>query len=263
MDEQVREDMACLIDSPYRGPLLVELRNGTVKQSELKTMVGASQATVSRALSTFEDRGWISKTGRTYRLTRLGRLVADAFDALETTMTTARELRGVIEHIPLDEMGFEISQLRGATVIRPTQADPLRPLRHATEFLDGADSVVMLSHAFSPGSVEIIDQRASMGEPTTVVVTTDVVEALIEETSYRSRLHDAVADGLLDIWEFEGRIPYILAIADDTVSFGIDNDAGHPIAIIDTDNDVVHQWATDTVEQYRTKATKLNADRFS
>lgn len=263
MDERVREDMACLIDSPYRGPLLLELRDGTGKQSELKAAVGASQATISRALTAFEDRGWVSRTGHTYHLTRLGEFVADTFDVLETTMATAHDLHGVVEHIPFDEMGFDIDQLRGATVIRPTQADPLAPIHHATAFLDGAEAVEMLSHAFSPGAIDATHQRSQTEQATSIVVTTDVIESLAADQRFSRQLHEAIANGMLDLWEYDGRIPYILAIADDAVSFGVDDEAGHVIAVIDTDDDLVLEWAAETVERYRTEATKLDADRFA
>ncbi|WP_337652190.1 helix-turn-helix transcriptional regulator [Halomontanus rarus] len=263
MDERVREDMACLIDSPYRGPLLLELRDGTVKQSELKTRVGASQATISRALGVFEERDWISRTGHTYQLTRLGEFVADTFEVLETTMATAHDLHGVVEHVPFDEMGFDIGRLRGATVIRPTQADPLAPIHHAREFLDGSEAVEMLSHAFSPGAIDVTHQRSQMEQTTSIVVTTDVLESLAADRQFSRQLHEAIANGMLDLWEYDGRIPYILAIADDAVSFGVDDEAGHVIAVIDTDDELVLEWAAETVERYRTESTKLDAARFS
>lgn len=262
MNEQVRKDMACLITSPYRGQLLLELRDSNAGRTELKTAVGASQATVSRSLAAFEERGWVSRVGRTHHLTQLGRLVAETFEVLEAAMTTAHELRGIIEHIPLDEMGFDISQLRGATVVRPTQADPLAPIRHAKEFLDGAETVTMLSHAFSPGAIEIIHQRAQMGQSTTVIVTTEVVETLTADETFRTQVREAVADEMLELWEYDEEIPHILAIADEMVSFGVDDENGHVIAVIDAGNERVYQWAEETIEQYRSEATRVKSDCF-
>jgi predicted transcriptional regulator len=263
MDERVRADLACLVDSPYRGPLLLELRNGTTSRAELREAVGASRATISRALSAFEERGWVIRTGQAYELTRLGRLVAGEFENLLATMETAHDLRGIVEYLPVDEFGFDIRHLRDATVVRPSRSDPLAPIRHADRLLEDATLAVLLSRAFSPGVIEALAERARAGEETEVVVTTSVVESLGADDTLREQVRSCLESDAVEIYEHDGEVPYILAIADAVVSFGVQDDDGRVVGVVDVEDEVVLAWARATFGEHRENTQRLDPDRFS
>jgi predicted transcriptional regulator len=263
MDDRVRADVACLVDSPYRGPLLLGLEDGPARREQLRETVDASRATVSRALSAFEEREWVWRDGRAYRLTSLGRLVASAFERLDATMTAANDLRGVIEHLPLEEMGFGVERLRDARVVRPSRADPFATMRYADRFVETGDSVAMLSHAFSPGVLEAVQERAAADRPTWMVVTVDVIERVAAEADLRGPVRESLASEAVGLWQSEQPVAYAFAIADDTVSFAVTDDDGRPIAVVDTSDRRVLEWARSTFEAYRDRATELGPDRFA
>jgi predicted transcriptional regulator len=263
MDDRVRADVACLVDSPYRGPLLLSLRDGPLRREQLRETVGASRATVSRALSAFEERDWVRRDGRAYVLTPLGRLVAAAFEQFDATMTAARELRGVLEHLPVEEMGFDVERLRDARVTRPNRADPFATMRHADRFVEAGDDVRMLSHAFSPGVLEAVRERAAADRSTWIVVSTAVVERIVAEDDLRRPVRESLASEAVELYHCEEPVPFAFAVADETVSFAVTDDDGRPVAIVDTDDSEVLEWARSTVEAYRDRATELGPDRFA
>lgn len=263
--DRVREDLVCLIDSPYRGPILLELRDSPARREELREAVDASRSTISRALATFEERDWVTRSGQEYRLTHLGRLIADGFDALVGTIETAHDLEGIVEHVPIDDLPFGIGHLRDATIVQPSRSDPLAPIRHSDRFVEDVDSAVMLSHAFSPSAIAVIAERAKRGDDTHLVVTSSVVESLVADDELRDQCRECVAGDTVEIWEYDGAggIPHVLAVGDRTVSLGVYDEAGHVRGVVETDDETVLAWAEETVEAYRDRATRLDVDRFT
>ncbi|MFC7138135.1 hypothetical protein ACFQRB_19980 [Halobaculum litoreum] len=94
-------------------------RGRAADEPGFRTATGASKATVSRALTAFEDRDWVDRTGSRAALTPLGDVVAEAVASLTATLGTAADLRGVVDHLPLDDLGFDLGRLSGATVVTP------------------------------------------------------------------------------------------------------------------------------------------------
>lgn len=260
MDDAVRDDIACLSASPYRGPLLACLADGPRTGRELRAETGASKATVSRALSAFDERGWTDRSGGRTTLTPLGHVVADAVAALTATMETATALRGVVDHLPLDELGFDLGRLSGAEVVTSSRSDPLAPIRHADRFLLDADEIRILSHSFSPGVITALNERVADDAALTMVIPDSVVEAVVAEDALREGVAALVAAAPDSVRVATEPVPHILAVADGTVSMGVVDDDGGLVAVVDTDDSTVGEWARSTVDAYAARAAPLPPD---
>jgi predicted transcriptional regulator len=107
-----RDALALLGNSSHRRTLLRRLRRRPSRKADLVDCEGTpSRATVHRAISEFEDRGWVNRSGDTglYSLTDAGCDVLDGFDTFETAVAHAHEytfflapLDHRIADIPLD-----------------------------------------------------------------------------------------------------------------------------------------------------------------
>jgi predicted transcriptional regulator len=55
------------------------LESGAASRRKLQARLDVSRTTLSRALQSLTDRGWVEKTGSACRLTRIGQLVVTEF----------------------------------------------------------------------------------------------------------------------------------------------------------------------------------------
>jgi hypothetical protein len=58
-------------------------------------------------------------------------------------------------------------------------------------------------------------------------------------------------------------VPHVIGIGDDTVYFGVDDERGAPLALIETSDETVFVWAEGTFETYRREAVPLTSNEFS
>jgi DNA-binding IclR family transcriptional regulator len=110
--------------SENRVAVLRLLAEGPRTRSDLAGETGASQATLGRILQDFADRSWIERRGGEYAATATGRLVSRGFTDLLDILETERELRGVVEHLPTDELTFDLRHLSNATVTVALKKSP-------------------------------------------------------------------------------------------------------------------------------------------
>ena len=106
--------------SENRVEVLRLLAEGARDRSELAAETGASQATLGRILRDFEERSWVERRGGEYTATATGRLVSRGFTDLLDILATERELRGVVEYLPAEELTFDLRHLSDATVTVPS-----------------------------------------------------------------------------------------------------------------------------------------------
>jgi hypothetical protein len=61
---------------------------------------------------------------------------------------------------------------------------------------------------------------------------------------------------------YEGDVPVVLGIMDDVIYVGVENETGVLVALIETTDDAVYEWAESTFETYRENATELTREAF-
>lgn len=102
------DELAFLANSGNRFDVLKQLANEPRSRRELVELTDASRPTVGRILGAFEQRYWVERPGRQYRLTALGRLVMTAFSDVLGVMETEEKLRPAVRWMPTERIGFEL-----------------------------------------------------------------------------------------------------------------------------------------------------------
>ncbi|MFB6150985.1 MAG: helix-turn-helix transcriptional regulator [Haloarculaceae archaeon] len=262
--ESALAEIEFLALSPNRVAVLRRLADGPHTRSDLAAATGASQATLGRILSDFEERSWIERDGGTYTATATGRLVAEGFTDLLDVVETERELRGVVDYLPASAMDFDLRRLADATVTVPTETRPDAPMQRSLDLLDGADEVLGFSHAFNERNLGTIHDRVTRGEQTfRGVFSRSAIDALADDSRLRQRLValDDADGGAIRVSDRE--IPVAVIVIDDMVHLLVRDDDGVLRASVDTDDPAVRSWATDRFGEYWDGATPLaRSDRI-
>lgn len=255
------DEIRFLADSEHRVVVLDTLADAPTSRADLRDVTGASSATIGRILGDFDDRGWVRRDGDRYELTRLGAFVAEKFERLHDSMSTARDLQPLLAWLPLDEMGVGIDNLVGARVT--VRTDPIEfTSRLRTIELDGTH-VRSFSAFFPEACVDARYQAVVNGSQTYEVVFAAGFDREISTASaekFEALLgHDRTTMYLNE----ESEMPMLAFIDDDGVCLLVRDDEGTTVALVETDDEAVVDYVEATFEAYREQSTPLTVEQFS
>jgi predicted transcriptional regulator len=261
--ESALEEIEFLALSANRVDALELLAAEPRTRRELVELTGASQPTVGRILNDFEERGWLERTGSTYRATATGALVSRGFGDLVGIVETDFELRPIVQWLPTEAIGFDLAHLVDATITTPSRVRPNAPVTRALELLDDAETVRIVSYAFNEGSLERIAERTAAGDQRFEgVFSASAIDAITDDSQLRRRLRDLLAADHATIRITDESIPVAATIADATVHLFVRDETGVLQASIDIDDPAVSSWATDLFERYWEAAEPLTVDQL-
>lgn len=253
------EDIEFLARSHHRVRALDALAGGPHSRRELRETTGASQPTMTRVLRDLEARGWVEHEDGRYAATPLGELVADGVDELVTAVETDHRLGDIVGWLPTDRLDVDLRRFHDATVTRPTQTDPSKPLKRALELTAGADDHRILSYALNRDMIDALHGATVEGTQTfRAVVPAETVAPLRDAATLWRRFRAvAEADGVT-LRVAADPVPFAMGIADRTVYFFLRDDAEVLRAVVETTDATVHSWAERTFDAYWDDAGPLD-----
>ena len=259
--ESVLAEVEFLARSQNRVEVLTALAEQRQTRRDLEAQTDASQATLGRILGDFQDRSWVRKDGSEYLATATGKLVARGLTDLLEILQTECELRGLVRYLPTHAMDFDLRHLADATITTPTQTRPNAPVQRLLDLVDRSSEVKAFSHAFNEQNLTVVERRATAGELSFCgVLSRNAIEALADDPGLRNRLLSLLDAPDTEIHIREEGIPLAVTIADDTVHMLLRDETGVLRASIDTDDEAVRSWASDTFDHYWRTATTLTPE---
>lgn len=255
--------VAYLARSETRIELLSVLAEGTADGRELRTKLDASRTTVSRTLDGLIERQWVTEenNGGPYRLTALGAYVQREFSDLLDTFELGDDLAPLLGRVTTDEFDLDPAALADADIVEATAEQPLAPVERAMAARKNSESLREFATVVMRESADMAHERtknATDDDTVEIVVDAAVVASMREDPAYEDHLDGAAnADGA-NYYVHED-LPYLLAVLDDRVLFGVVDERGTPLALIESDSETVYEWAESTFDRYREEADVLSA----
>ncbi|WP_256686849.1 helix-turn-helix transcriptional regulator [Halococcus qingdaonensis] len=232
--------------------------NGTLEKHVLGDRIDASRTTIGRNLDALEEQGWISRTNGTCTITRQGKLVAEAFADLVSEVELTDKLRSFMRWVPDDTLDLDLSLLAESKITLAQPGDPYAMINKQVQLIKETEwyRVVLPFtglHATEAANEQIVGNGAE-GE---LVVEPDIADLYCSAQEYAELLREMVATERLELFAYDGTLPYSLGVFDDTVQIVVAED-DEPRALLETTNETVREWA---LERYR--SYKRHADGFS
>lgn len=252
------DDVEFLALSANRVAVLQSLAADDRTRSELAAVTGASQATLGRVLTDFEERSWVRRVDDAYAATATGELVADAFADLLAALDLERDLREIVEYLPTEALGFDLARLADARITVPTETRPNAPVQRLLELERTADEVRAFSHAFNEQTLDSLAERTAAGEVEfRGVFAPAAVDTLMSDPSLQDRLQTVIDADSAAVRVRPDGVPVAGTIADDRVHLLVRDGSGVLRAAIDTDDPAVYRWAERAFDEYWSGATAL------
>lgn len=241
-----------------RREFLKVLREGGTDKRTLVNETGSSRSTVTRAVRDLESVELVERTNGDYRLTALGGLLAAEVESMLDTASFAWESRDVLAKLPVAELGFELSHLADADITEPTTANPTAPMQRVVELKRDASLVRSLASGRSPGALDAHQEALEHeGHEFESICSQELVTWLTAEPDRREKLETVVGHDAATVMVYDDDLPLPLGITDDCVFFGVESDEGAPIALVESTNPRVREWALDLYNSCAEAAVEL------
>ncbi|MFB6298096.1 MAG: helix-turn-helix transcriptional regulator [Salinirussus sp.] len=256
------EEITYLVRSENRIAVLRTLASDPKTKRAVVEETDVSAVTAGRILDSFLDRGWIRQDGDEYATTAVGDLLVADYRRLFDSMDLACRLGPVVEHVPLEQMDFDVRHLTEAAVADTESFDALRGMDRQMQLFRGADSVRGFTHRLPNFLGDVIFEEVLSGTmELEAVLEAPLVDRLLDSADVRSQLLEVTRAGAELYRADEGiRIPHHAALIDGTVAMVVHDDDGSMIQGIETSTEAIREWMHDTYESYRTDATRLTPE---
>lgn len=253
------EDIAFLTASEQRVVALCALAERPRDRAALLERTGVSSSTIGRTIREFENRYWIERRGRHYEATQLGVFVAAKVDELIEQIQIERRLRDVWHQLPVEASDLGVELMLDAVVTVADATDPYSPVTRFVSLLEETDhfrfvgfDIALLEPCKDEFRQRVLDgMRAEVIDPPNLArnilaVHSTHCEASLESGNLSVRVHDDLPQ-------------YGLCLFDDRVGIsGYESDSGTVLALVDTDDPEVREWAETTYESYRRESRPLD-----
>lgn len=254
--ESVDAPLELLARSDNRSELLLALdADAPLDRYDLEERLGASRRTVTRALNTLEDRGYIRTEEGGYGLTALGAGLARAYRRYRETASVAARFEPLLREAGATELDFDVEWLRGADLTLATESSPFALLDRSLELRAGASTIREVAPSVEGKSVTQLADRIRAGEDIDVEVVLPVgaLEAARSHPDYADE-HAVVAESdAVDVYIHPEPVRLFLAVLDETVAVGTAVD-GEPTALAVSEDPDLRAWADRRIDEYRAAA---------
>lgn len=251
-----------LVGSVNRRRALAALRtDGPLTRRDLEARTSASRRTVTRTLDELVDRGWVRRVDDGYDATALGATVLDALDDASDRIDLATRFGPLLRHLPDDAVDLDVRTLAGATLVGPTEGDPYAAMNRLHELRADADYVRELAPALCLDGVEqLADRIESEADPPDVesVVESTALEPAASPPEVEAELERIAAAESGAVRTCDDAVPFVLGVYDEAAVVCALNDDGIPVALLETTNPDVRDWATETYRAYRERSASVD-----
>ena len=258
------EAVAFIARSENRLEILHSLATEPRTRDELQAETGASRVTVSRIVAELDRRGWIVEAKDGYRVTAVGRSIANEVRTLRETLEAADVLGPFATALPSEFMTLDVRHFREAELVHASESDPLAVARVAADLMADADRAQVLASAVTSDTMDAqIRAVRDDGQVSEVVLTTNAVGAIRDDEGLIERFQTVLALDGVSAFETDAALPVSMGIYDEaTVALGVIGNASVPTATLLSRDETVLSWALDTFERYRGGAHPLRREDF-
>jgi len=254
--EEIIDRICFLARADSRVRILESLSESEpITERALRRQLSVSRSTISRGLDSLAEMGWATEGPDGLELTPTGSLVIEAFLDLAETMSTADDLAPFLQWFPLTEVDLAVEDLRDSEVAVATDGDPLAPARTQTGLVGTTPRFHGLFPSVELRGTELVHDRMSSGEFEAEMIVSTAVEDTIRSEQFASLYSEMLSTGRLTVHVVDS-LPFYLGLgADREVQIGVEDDDGLPRALLETDTESVHEWATELFVDYRESST--------
>jgi predicted transcriptional regulator len=213
-----------IYSSRLKIQILLTLMGGNAPLSRLRDVTGSTSQAVIPKIRTLESLSLIESIDYEYRLTPIGRIVAESIENYIYLMGGIDKHQTFLATHDLSDIPKEflrrIGDLQEADVKCDTTTDMFFVYRHYLDILKDASFIHGISSAASPGLASFLAEKVAQGVPVELVVSQEVV-AVLQQEPYVSNLRQIAGSGNFILWVKDQPMKIGLTVTDKYLSLGL------------------------------------------
>lgn len=223
----------------------------------LEEHLSVSRSTLDRAVRELELLELIEYVDGAYRATTCGCLASRKYREFEQVIQVLAEFRPFLQHVSPSEFDLDLCCLGEANLLVPKPNNPYEMINRHVQLLKNTDYgrgllPVTGLHAHEAAHEAVVDGGARHE----LIVEPGVADTLRSNPRYAELTEEMIATGRVDLYVYDGEIPYFVGVFDEkTVQLGADED-GEPRALLEVATDEVREWANSKLDKYKQRAAK-------
>ena len=250
----IRECIAFLTGSDGRIAVLGALANEPHRPCELRERTEPSRTAIHRALSGFQEYGWVHKCDEQYALTAAGRHVAEQYETLAAVVERSDRFSDFLAVFPhADDLPFPFEG-------EVTVATPTEPQAAETFFFENMPEDIDRFRGFTPVIthclVKSFEPTVEAGTAVELVYDESVTQRLQE--AYPETMDVALQSDLVTIHVVRRPLEGGLALVDGNVFLKAYGSHGNLKACLHSTDDRLLAWAKNWFERSITGAVPLS-----
>lgn len=258
------DDAEFLVRSKHRVGVLQRLGESSCPRHELHAELDVPQSTLGRILGDFQGRNWVRRDGAVYELSPLGRMVVDELSSMLETLTAVRTLQEVMCSLPTAEMDFDLRHFRGASVTTANAHGARAVIGRKIAQVRSAENLLVMTNVGGVEALELLRQVvAEESHSLRAVFPRSVLDEIRADAVQSEILREMLVSGRADLFVFDGTFPHVVAVSDDSEVGICVFDGEMPVAHVQTDDERIRAWATDTFDRYSAQSTPVPASQIA
>lgn len=260
MAEEAERGINYLSSSPTRIAILAQVCNGATQPADLVDATDVSRTTVHRTLTDFVDRDWVRRVDGGYAATAVGMLALNAYRNAKTTFQTLEDVKPFLLHLETDVAGLEIEWFETVELSTAVESNPYQPLEWYADRLaaiDG-DRLRRASPVVNRQFIDVHTLIVDRGITTEFVIGEAAYEIVTEW--YPDELRAALSYSNYELYVTDETPSIGVTLLGDTVLLGAYDDDGQLVAVIESSDRRLRDWAVDQYDDWRTTAQRVSAD---
>jgi predicted transcriptional regulator len=257
-----------IYSSRLKIQILLTLLGGNAPLSRLRDVTGSTSQAVIPKIRTLESLSLIESIDYEYRLTPIGRIVAESIENYIYLMGGIDKHQTFLATHDLSDIPKEflrrIGDLQLADVKFDTTTDMFFVYRHYLDILKDARYIHGISSAASPGLASFLAEKVAQGVPVELVVSQEVV-AVLKEEPYVSNLRQIAGSGNFILWITGQSIKIGLTITDKYLSlslYKLGTNQYDTSTDLFSDDPTAVAWGEGLFTYFRDRSKKLELDRL-
>lgn len=262
MTDEADCDIGFLSASPVRTDVLERLADDAARPADLVEYADVSRTTVHRTLTELVDRNWVRRVDDGYAITGAGELALRAYRDTRTRFRTLDRFEPFLVHADA-AAEIDLNWLEEARLETASDENPHRPIEWY------ADRLAEVEGDDLRGTTPVISRRF-MEVHAPIVFEGLPVELVIDEATFRA-VSDRYPDELRKSLSLE---EYDLYVAEESPSVGITlygrtvllgayDDGRRLVAVAESTNSRLREWAENRFCRYRSRARRVTGDAIA
>ncbi|RJS48338.1 MAG: hypothetical protein CIT03_08870 [Methanobacterium sp.] len=261
--EEDYEDLKFLLVSNIRSKIIISLKKGPKKLSNIREDTEISSSTILHGISQLESRNLVSRSGESYLLTSIGNIISLKLINLIKYWHTINLFENFWKNHNINEIPVEflrtLDVFSNAYIIESTKENIENPFTTYLEMIADLNEFKAILPIFFPRHLDAIQFMIKNERKVELILTDEIYNSLLQHFS-KKEFTKSIKEGRFNLWKIDQPIKLASMFSDNFISLGLFlfNGEYDPSKLLLSHDKEAITWGKNLFEYYKEKSEKID-----